>query len=470
MERVINALLKDRGLTLSELTMQLGYQSKTSLVRIMKKQANQRALNTFVKRLKERLDLSEAELARLTEAMECLHWQEDYASSKEMLRLLRGEMPSDRDVTLEDAVSGECSVLKDRYANATDIRITLLNCQYVPMFGMLLDLVRSKGARIDHFMMLPEDSEHVIHALGALIPLIYEKNYAGYSYRGGKTAAAHGLLGADLMLVSCRNASGELCEDMIVFYGDSHGFVRTECQPGVMLRMTGVYCENFVPVKTVYFQTEGMDSYVQFCIDYAKLEHNRSVYKIKPDVGMEWIPEDILISALQEGSLDLSAISDLVEKFREIYRERVRNIYEKRRPSRLIMKRSAMLRFAHTGRLSDHFWAMRPFTPAERVRIFSLLKEQMEHNPHSELCFLKENDFLRDAEIAYYEGVGILVTDSNTDYAPEGNHSEIMLVHEGFVRMFKEYFERSLLTNHVVSRADAVRFMNELIKIARSEE
>ncbi len=469
MERLINALLEERGISLTELTARLGYQSKTSLVRIMKKQANQRALNTFVKRLKTHLDLTEAERARLTEAMECLRWQEDYASSKEMLRLLRGELPADREVTLEDAVGGECSSLAARYEDAQDVRITLLNCQYVPMFGLLLDMVRSKGAQIEHFLMMPEDSARVIHAISALIPLIYEKNYVGYSYRGANADVPQGMLCADVMLVSYCSPEGTQREDLIVFDRECHGFVHAQAQPGVMLRMTGIRRDDFAPLKTVYFQGEGMESYVQFCADYAKLEYNRSVYKIKPDVGMEWIPEDILIAALQEGSVDLSGLGDLVEAFREIYAERVRNVYEKRRICRMIMKRSAMLHFAHTGQLSDHFWAMRPFTPEERVRIFRLLKDQMEHNPHCELYFLKDNDFLRDAEIAYYDGAGILVTDSNTSYAPEGNHAEVMLVHEGFMRMFKEYFERSLLTGYVMSHAEAVHFMGELIKVAQRE-
>ena len=470
MERLINDLLENRGMSIAELTARLGYQSKTSLVRIMKKQANQRALNAFVKRLKAHLDLSKDELTHLNEAMESLRWQEDYASSKEMLRLLCGDPPEDEEIILEDVLSGECIPLKQRYAGAKEISIILLNCQYVPMFSLLLDMVRRQDAQIEHFLMMDEAPERVIHAIGAMIPLIYEKNYAGYSYCGDKNPAVKGLLGADLMVISYCNADGMPCEDTIVFDSEHHGFMRAGEQSGFMLRMAGIRRENFAPIKTVYFEGEGLESYVRFCIDYAKLEHNRSIYKIKPDVGMEWIPEDILLAALQEGSLDLNTIGELVDTFREIYHKRVRNVYHKRRPSALIMKRGAMRKFAQTGRLGDHFWAMRPFTPEERVRIFTLLKEKMEDNSNCEICFLKEDNFLRDAEIAYYDDVGILVADSNSNYAPTGIHSEVMLVHKGFMRMFKEYFERSLLTCHVISHSEAVAFMDELISIAQNDQ
>lgn len=469
MERMINDLLEDRGMSIAELTARLGYQSKTSLVRIMKKQANQRALHAFAERLEKRLELTEKEQNRLNEAMECLHWREDYASSREMLRLLCGEFIEDEEVLLEDAVSGRQMQLAQRYAGAREISIVLLNCQYVPMFGLLLDMVRHQDVRIEHFLMMDEDPERVIHAIGALIPLIYEKNYSGYSYRGDKNAGAQGLRGADLMLVTYRKADGTLCEDTIVFDGDCHGLVREEAQSGSMLRMTGIRREDFTSVKKVFFKEKGPESYVRFCANYAKLEHNRLVYKIKPDVGMEWIPEDILLSALQEGSMDLGSIGELVDTFREVYHERVRNVYEKRCASQLIMKRDAMRKFARSGLLADHFWAMRPFTPQERIRIIGLLKEKMEDHSASRICFLKEDGFLRDAEIAYYDGVGILVTDSSTNYAPTGIHSEVMLVHKGFMRMFKEYFERSLLASHVISQEEAVAFMDELISIAKNE-
>jgi len=51
----------------------------------------------------------------------------------------------------------------------------------------------------------------------------------------------------------------------------------------------------------------------------------------------------------------------------------------------------------------------------------------------------------------------------------QGNHSETIIVHNEFMRMFKECFERSLQTDHVMSHADTVYFLNGLIKIALDE-
>lgn len=473
MEKLINEMLADRGMSLAELTELLGYQSKTSLVRVMKNQASQRALDTFAKKVNENLRLSEAEQVRLLDAMECVRWQEDYASSREMLKFLRGAKSADGEVLLEDVASGAKESFAGRYSDASEIRITLLNSQYVLIYPELLRLVRQKGATVEHFLQMREHSTCVIHAINALIPLIYERGYSGYSYKRpahDECRSSQGMLCADVMVVRYLDGDKIPREDMIVFDGDEHGFLQTTGAVGSFERMLGVCRENYEPLKHVYFQQGGMEGYVRFCSDYARLEHNRSVYKIKPDIGLEWIPEDILVASLMEsGMFDFSRIQGMFDQFTEVYRERVRNAYEKRRVTKVIFKRSAMVRFARTGRLQDHFWAMRPFTSEERVRILALLLEHMDGNPYFDIYFLKDNDFLRDAEIAWYEGAGIMIMDANTDYALEGNHSEVMIVHEEFMRIFKEYFERSLLADRVVSRNDSVNFMNELIRIAMSE-
>lgn len=473
MEKLINGLIEARGLTLAELTAQLGYHSKTSLVRVMKNQANQRALDTFAKRLTENMRLSEAEHQRLERVLEYMRWQEDYVSSREMLKFLRGENDADGDVWLEPIAAEGRSLFAQRYEDASEIRIIMLNCQYVPIYRQLLRLVRAKGAEIEHYLQMRDNSARVIHAINVLIPLIYESGYSGYSHSDSEEDVFRGVQGvraADAMVVRYRTADGCLLEDLIVFDQEDHGFVQTAAQSGGFVRMLGLRPEEYTPIKNVYFQNPALESYIRFCTDYARLEHNRTIYKIKPDVGLEWIPEDVLISALVEGGIpELKERNDLCEAFREVHHERVHNMFGKRRVARTIMKRSAMVRFARTGRTMDHFWGMRSFTQEERIRIFRLLLEQMESNPYFNVYFLKDNDFLQDAEIAYYEGAGIMVMDASTDYAPSGKHSEVMIVHDDFMRMFREYFERSLLTEHTMSHGETVAFMQELIRIAASE-
>lgn len=470
--KVIGELMDARGITLSDLTRLLGYQSKTSIVRVMKNQASARALDGFAKRVGDNLKLTDAEQRRFAEALEHMRWQEDYASSREMLKFLRGETDACEEVWLEDAQAQARMPFSQRYLDAEKLSVTLLNSQYVAVFPHLLKLVRERGARVEHFLQVHEEPLRVIHAINALIPLIYERNYAGYSYREGAVAeheGAQGLLPADVMVIQYVR-EGQAREDMIAFDRQDHGFLQSCAQPGAFLKMLGVRRADFLPIKRSYLERQGFESYVQYSRDYAQLEYNRAVYKIKPDIGIDWIDADVSLQSLLEGGIPgIAEMTEIVDAFRQIYRDRVRNTFQKRRVAKTIMKRGAMVRFARTGRTTDHFWGMRPFTPDERLRILRQLLDQMENNPYFYVYFLRDNDFLRDVEIAYYEGLGVLVLDSDTDYELEKSHSEVMIVHGEFMRMFKEYFERALISEQVLSRRESLDFMNELIRMAACE-
>ena len=386
-----------------------------------------------------------------------------------MLRFLRGEKDDNTQVWIESADGAAPVLFSGCYLNAKNVCITMLNAQYVPVFGHLLELVRNHGAKVEHYIQMRDEPAHVIHAINALIPLIYEKGYMGYAYRDDAAApeqTVHGVLGGDVMVVQYTAEDGAEYEDMIVFDSVSHGFRQSMSRHGGFHRMLGIRMEDFAPIKRTYFESGGIESYVDFSAEYAKLEYNRAVYKIKPDISIDWIPADISILSLQEGGIPgIDEMTEAVEAMRSVYRGRVANTFAKRRVARTIMKRSAMVRFARTGKMSDHFWGMRAFTREERLEILQLLIDQVENNPYFNVYFLKDNDFLRDVEIAYYENVGILVLDANTDYDLGDNHSEIMIVHSGFIRMFKEYFERSLLIEQVGSHAETMDFLRDLVRI-----
>lgn len=471
-EKLINELIEARGMTLTELTAQLGYQSKTSLVRIMKNQASQRALDTFARKVNERLSLSLLEQERLNEVLDYMRWQEDYDSSREMFRFLRGEVMEDADVWLEEVGAPRQELFRDRYWKATEIFIKILNCYNVPVFQCLRRFMRERGARIDHYLRMTRNPLHVIHASSVVVPLFHEKEYMCYSWHGGDgdVSSVRGVLNADVMVIQYRAEDGAALEDLITFDRKDHGYVLTGPRDGGFLRLLAIQQSDFSPIKRTFFLEPNLGNYVEYSRGFAQLEYNRSIYKIKPDVSIDWIPEDILEAALLEGGIPgIAEDEELLNELRQVYHGRVRNTFEKRRVARTIMKRSAMLRFARTGRKSDHFWGMRPFTQEERVRILKTLLKQVESNPYFDVYFLKDNDLLRDGEIAYYENIGMLILDSNTSYALEDGHSEIMIEHKEFSRLFKEYFERSLLVSQVVPYSETIAFLNELIKIASGD-
>lgn len=253
---------------------------------------------------------------------------------------------------------------------------------------------------------------------------------------------------------------------MIVFDRPDHGVLQAAACPGDFERLLGLRREEFSPIKSVNPQGEGFESYIEYSRNYAAKEYNRAVYKIKPDLSIDWIDAELSVRALLEGGIPgIAEMPEVVEALREIYRARVENTFEKRHPAKTIMKRSAMRRFALTGRMSDHFWGMRPYTPEERAAILKKLLWQMENNPYFNIYFLKDNGELRDAEMTLYDKLGLQLLDANTDYELSEHHSEVLIVHEDIMRVFRNYFERELLVKRVIPYQEAVAFMRELIHI-----
>lgn len=127
-----------------------------------------------------------------------------------------------------------------------------------------------------------------------------------------------------------------------------------------------------------------------------------------------------------------------------------------------------MEQFAQTGLESDHFFAIRPFSPAERVSILTHLKEQNETNPNFCLYFFKPGYRQPRTEICLYEGAGTMLTVADTDYDLSGAHSEVLITQTEFSRKYKAFFIHDLLESKVLSPAETQKTFEELIEIARN--
>lgn len=199
-------------------------------------------------------------------------------------------------------------------------------------------------------------------------------------------------------------------------------------------------------------------TYNAFC---AELEQDHAVYRIKPDLGLEQLPVDILLRAGQEAAPPeilraLPALTDL-------FRRRHQNVLTKGKPQHTVLKRSAMLQFARTGRLSDHPWILRDFTLGERRRILVYLKEVLLALPGFHLHLLKDEASMLDDEVILYEGVGLSLIKPGTDYNWLDTHAEILITQPEFLQVYKQFYQESLLMHRVAPEAETRAFLDELI-------
>ena len=211
-------------------------------------------------------------------------------------------------------------------------------------------------------------------------------------------------------------------------------------------------------------------AYLDFLSECLLLEKNKAIYHIKSEVGLEYVPVDLLY----ENFCEWAAENDLrflpfSEKLKEVFEERYRNIMCKTEPTYLIMTKNGMTEFAKTGRMKDHPFCLRPFSPEERRRIFrNLLEAASNSSSFNPLIFTADHMTINHAFIGYSEEC-VLVCAAQADY-DLSNYTEIVLNSRELSGRFSDFVTGILAKSHVLSKKAGLEFIQSLISIVPSDE
>lgn len=460
------------------LTTELGYRSKTSLERLMNGSTRDASLERFEENVRAAFELTEEEQAQLHEAVQVARLgEEQYLVGLKVWDFVSGKQTEQtKELEITDVLTGSPVSLKERYAGRR-VQAAVFNCQYITaLFSLLRALLGEEGVKVRHYMFIDSDGVRTMSALNTLMQVFYMKGYSGYTFTAmPEEKASHcGINAADAAIFDYCDDTGTPCEDIVVFTGAQSGRLLTyRGAQGRTERLLGIDTRRFESIKRTYFDCGALEDYVRYSENYAALEYNRSIWKLKPDVGVDQIPMHVLSQAFLRAPLPEEvgdAFGKTFAELQDIYKRRFLNSCTKRKPVYTIMKRSAMRRFAQTGRTTDHFWMMTPYTPSERIEILESLLKQQRDNPFMHMYFLKEDDTVRDVEIAYYEDVGMLFLEADTDYNLEAGHSEVMITHQEALRLYREFFMNVLLCEYVLPESETCRFFEELIEEVRKLE
>ena len=445
MEHFIDRIMADHDISFIDLVNRLGYRSKTSLERIIKGTVRPDTIRRFEQAMVSAFDLSAEEKALLTECVQkSIYGEEQYRVHQAMLDFIQGCADTGKALRIIDLQTGQEIDMGAFCGRFRAFQLTIVNCQYVnALFDHVHLLLQQGNVTVQHFIYDDDDDVRTIRSTSALMPLFYEKGYMGYIHRRNSIRDQDsGWNDGDWVIASMVDAEGGKRSFMILFTDSESGtLMEIPFMDEERIKRMGLDKQLCRPIKRQYFDCGAFEDYVTYSSNYAALERNRTVLKIKPDIGVDQIPAWILKKAVQEGPVPADdQFSEVLDRLEAVYRERYRNSFTKHRHCHTIMKRGAMRRFALKGKTTDHFWMMRPFTPGERAIILTELLRQQQENPYVHFYFLKDDSALRDVEIAYYEGEGMLILDAETDYNLEQGHSEMMITHERMLSIFKQCF------------------------------
>lgn len=189
-----------------------------------------------------------------------------------------------------------------------------------------------------------------------------------------------------------------------------------------------------------YDQLKSGRDYIDFTRNAFLMERGQDAVIVKPTPGMQMMPAEAVISAFSDFlSEHLEPVTAARESLIYIFRERVDNFYAPGRRTHLVLSEPAMKDLICTGRMSDHFYAFRPFTHEERMLILQELKA-FSCRKGNLVQFLPDKTW--PVSLEAYSNHGALFYPSGTNYNAETDiYRELFLPGEDFYVLIRTYVQ-----------------------------
>lgn len=479
----LKRILENRRISASELARLLAYKSRNSIFRILDEAGGHSARQSFYKKLldKDPLWLNEQEKAALEQALEVSRvGRHAFLSNCTMHEMLTNADMGGRkhNVRVDNAGCPEDPAFHkalEEMARGRKAYIAITGCCDRAIFEAIRERIHKTdvACEVQVVHLIYTGAEEIVGNISAIQPLLYCDFYTAYCVEPGIfSREREALYRQNFIHIQAQNRHGQ-------WYRQSLALV----DKGVFVplgRMHAAENEHFMH----YFEEDlkrmpvlkaelpggnCVENYLRYTESCRKLEMNRTVYTIKPDISMTCVHPDILLPCVKEEFWRMAGegAEELKEAFYRTHLARWENFFGTRRSNHMILSQEAMESFARTGRQSDHFFAIRAYTWQERVKILEQLKRQMIENASFCMYFFKEAFKPPMTEIGLYDGVGTLMTKPQTHYNLAGDHAEAVITQKEFCERYKEFYIKDLLERHVIAKEEALALMDRLIEIAR---
>lgn len=475
----LREILKEKRVSASELARMMNYKSRNSIFRILCGKGGHGARQTFYERLMQEdpLRLSDEQRERLGQALEIsrVGWKA-YLDNQAMHELLMAGKPSPVQQTVRvDAAylypqDPDFCKATESLTRAQRVCLTILGCCDRAIF----DALRERLCRMDMrgevqiVHLIYTGPEEIVRNIAAIQPLLYCDFYNAYCIEPGIfSRERERIYRGNCIYAHVQDEQGDWYDRQLLLidkgvFAPMHRMAAAEHNP--IKTLFDQDLARMLPLKARLGKGMAVGDYLAYTEGCRKLEQNRAIYTIKLDVPVSFVPADILVSCVRDGLLEKEVLEDM----ERIHRQRFENFLTKKKVNHTIFSREAMERFARTGRQSDHFFALRSYTPGERVRILQNLREQEAENPYFHVHFFTDDFEPPASEMALYEGVGMLMAKPYTNYDLAGDHAETIVAQEEFCASFRAFFLHDLLERHVMGREETLTVLNELIEMAKN--
>ena len=482
----LKGILESRKISASELARMMAYKSRNSIFRILDEAGGHSARQVFYERLigEDTLSLSDDERAALEQALEVSRvGRRVFLSNHAMRELLMNDdmRKTESPVRIDAFYTPEDPTFVralDEMARCRTAYITITGCCDRKIFDALRAWIYKTDVtcemRVAHIIYTGE--EEIVHNISAIQPLLYCDCYRAYCLEPGIfSQEREAMYRQNVIYALLLDGNGNWYRQTLLLV-DKGVFIPL---PRVKSRkndpMSRYFAEDIRRMAMLKAELPGggsVESYLEYIKSCRRLEQGRATYIIKLDLSLQCVHPDILLPCVKDEFWMLAGeqAEAMKAEFLRTHLERWENMFSKKKVSHMIFSQKAMERFAKTGMQSDHFFAIRTYTPEERAAILTNLRDQMKENPGFHIYFFKESFEPPLTEIGLYEGAGTLMTKPYTNYDLAGDHTETIVTKKEFCERYKEFYVKDLLERQVISREETMALMDRLIDMALQAE
>ena len=477
-------LLARHNLSASMVSRMLGHKSRTTLRRILTEQANIESMERFLSDFlcAQLFPLTAQEEDGLKQALEISRMGlKNFLAKDELHQLLRSSVhpPARRVILVNDTQTGEqfpLSKLFRRLSSALRLRMLIVNSPSGDFFERLGRLIADMPAcdlAVDHYMFLNTNIARTTQFIANIFPILTASCVSVYAVpHREEDIPLFNVQTSFMVICHAEFPSGESEEYQIGFSAPLSAHLLSSSEKGIyqfwheMLAPARALC---VPIKQAGLSSGiSLKEYAAVLDSYRALEQNRAIYMLKPRLSLSLVSPDLLRALLADGVKKTSLPDDpesseaIGEMFR-IHEQRFHNIYHKKRVTHLVVDPASMRAFVRDGLTTDHFFAMRPFTPGERRQILTYCRDQSRDNPYFNLYFLKDDFPCLGMEAVCFESAGVLFRQPGSAHDLAGQADALITLND-FTALFAQYFRETLLPDHALSASSSISVLNSLIE------
>lgn len=470
-EECLRQILASRELSASRLSQMLGHKSRTTVYRALQGEAGPAALMQIYEELVscQALRLTTREAEDLREGVEISRFGgTEYRLFRVISDMLMGRKSpelayrfsvEDREFSLPEALH--------HFRRVESVDMLILGCCERSLMETIVRGLPEDNSRvrIRHYIYI--GGEKGVRNISAVQPLLYLPCYEAYGFRRGDfSIEREQMLRSNHILMQLRRADGRTDTISLVLDDTAHFFMDDSSPEHrrAFIRVIENCTANLRALKMPLPVLNGLSQYVEYFEASARMEHGKTIYSIRPDIPLAFM-------RLEHLRLRYSGPqTEMMLRLRDIHIQRYENVFQKRQNTHIVLSLDAMRKFAQTGVTYDHFFAMKPFSKADRVAILTNIREQAVRNRRFHLYFLQQDMELQPQNFTLFEGSGLLMSKPGTHYDLSGDHAEVVITDAEFCEQCRMYFLNDLLARRVRSRQETLSELAKLIEMAQQGE